>query len=44
MSSKVKKGKEESLAHHGLIKLLVCDVIERKVVIIPWKEFVTIDR
>jgi hypothetical protein len=37
MSIKVKKGKEEALSHHGLIKLLVCEALERKFVRVPWE-------
>ena len=28
MSTKVKRGKNESLEHHGLIKIVVCDSLE----------------
>jgi hypothetical protein len=43
MSSKVNKWKEEALAHYGLIKYLLCVVIEREFVRVPWEEFVTMD-
>ena len=29
MRTKVKKGKEEELFHHGLIKLIICDALTR---------------
>jgi len=36
--------RKEALAHHGFIKLLACDALERQVFKIPWEEFISVDK
>jgi len=40
MSVKVQKGKEEELSHHGLIKLIMCDALERQIAKVSWEDFI----
>jgi hypothetical protein len=44
MSTKVKEGKEEALAHHVLIKILFCDALERNPVRASWEYFIIMSR
>jgi hypothetical protein len=43
MSLKVQKGKQEFLAHHGLIKLIVSDSLRQLKHIILWEDFINMD-
>jgi hypothetical protein len=44
MSTKVKKGKHEFLVHHGLIKMMVSDVLRNMKQKFLWVDFVDMDQ
>jgi hypothetical protein len=44
MSLKVQRGKQEFLAHHGLIKMIVSDALRSLRHIILWEYFINMDR
>jgi len=44
MSQKVREGKHQHLAHHGLIKLIVVDALNHSRFPVIWSKFVDMDR
>lgn len=44
MSQKVREGKHKNLTHHGLIKLIVVDVVNHLRIPVIWNKFVDMDR
>jgi len=44
MSYKVREGKQQNLAHHSLIKLIVLDALNHLRILVIWNKFVDMDR
>ena len=44
MIHRIKEGKHQHLAHHGLIKIIVEDALNKLKSPIPWSNFIDVDR
>jgi len=44
MSQKVREGKHQHLGHHGLIKLIIVDALNKLKIPIIWSKFIDMDR